>query len=105
MPKSQNSGGYVVVEQENQYVNITSATTTVCIIGKGFLHNIVINTTAAGTITVYDDTSAVAGSKIGTIAASAVVGSNFQYNVELKRGLTIVTGAASDITVSCKDNN
>jgi len=105
MPKSQNSGSYLIVEQENQYVNIAGISAgTVCIIGKGFLSNIVINTAAAGAITVYDSTSA-AGTKIATIAASAPIGSNFQYNVELKNGLTIVAAAATDITVACKDNN
>jgi len=66
--------------------NITTATTTVVKSGAGIFDRIVINTTAAGT-------------KIGTIAASAGVGS-YQYNCKFDTGLTIVTGAASDLTVT-----
>ena len=77
--------------------NIASATTTV-IGGPGILHSIVINTTAAGTITIYDNTAA-SGTKIATIKASAVEGT-YLYDVRCRTGLTIVTAAASDITVS-----
>ncbi len=81
--------------------NIASATTTVVKSGAGILHCITVNTTAAGAITVYDNTSA-AGTKIATIAASPVIGSTFLYDVSFVTGLTIVTAAASDITVSYK---
>lgn len=81
------------------YKNIATATTTVVKSGAGVLHGIVINTTAAATITVYDNTSA-AGTKIATIAASPVIGSTFLYDIAFSTGLTIVTAGASDITVS-----
>ncbi len=81
--------------------NIASATTTVVKSGAGILHCITVNTTAAGAITVYDNTSA-AGTKIATIAASPVIGSTFHFDVSFVTGLTIVTAAASDITVSYK---
>lgn len=81
------------------YTNITTATTTVVKSGTGILHGIVINTTAAATITIYDNTSA-AGTKIATIAASPAIGSTFTYNVAFATGLTIVTAGASDITVA-----
>lgn len=82
----------------NTYSNITTATTTVVKGSAGYLHSITVNTTAAGTITIYDNTSA-AGSKIGTLKAS--IGENtYVYDVAFGTGLTIVTGAASDITVS-----
>lgn len=83
------------------YKNIASATTTVVKSGAGILHSIVINTTAAAAITVYDNTSA-AGTKIATIAASPAIGSTFTYDVAFATGLTIVTAGASDITVSYK---
>lgn len=80
------------------YKNITSATTTVVKSGTGVLKSITVNTTAAGTVTIYDNTSA-AGTKIGTLKAS--VGENtYHYCVSFDTGLTIVTGAASDLTVS-----
>ena len=79
------------------YTNITSGTTTVVKSGRGNLAKIIVNTTAAGTITVYDNTSAT-GTKIATMKASIVEGS-YEYNCRFLTGLTIVTAAASDITV------
>lgn len=78
--------------------NITTATTTVVKSGTGILKSITVNSTAAGTITVYDNTSA-AGTKIATLKTSVVEGT-YEYNVSFNTGLTIVTGAASDITVA-----
>jgi hypothetical protein len=80
------------------YRNITTATTTVVKSGAGVLKGITVNTTAAGTITIYDNTSA-AGTKIGTLKSSVVEGT-YEYNVAFATGLTVVTGAASDITVA-----
>lgn len=81
-----------------EYRNITTATTTVVKSGAGVLKAITVNSTAAGTITVYDNTSA-AGTKIATLKTSVVEGT-YEFNVAFGTGLTIVTGAASDITVS-----
>lgn len=83
------------------YTNISAGATTVVKSGAGVLHSITVNTTAAGAITVYDNTAA-SGTKIATIAASPVIGSTFIYDVSFGTGLTIVTAAASDITVSYK---
>lgn len=77
--------------------NITTATTTVVKSGIGRLKAIVVNTTAVGTITIYDNTSA-AGTKIGILQASVLPGT-FTYECRFQTGLTILTGAASDITV------
>ena len=85
--------------QEGTFKHISTATTTLVKTGAGVLHNIVINTTSAGAITVYDGIDNT-GAVIGIIAASAPVGSNFKYGVGFKTGLTIVTAGASDITVS-----
>lgn len=86
------------VEERFSYSNITSIANTVVKTGAGFLHCITVNTTAAGTITIYDNTAA-SGTKIGTMAAS--IGQNtYFYNVQFATGLTIATAAASDITVS-----
>lgn len=87
------------------YRNIVLAapTTTVVKTGNGVLHSICINTQAAGTATIYDNTAA-SGTKIGTITGNAgtSVGPNCQiYDVAFWTGLTIVTAtAAMDITVS-----
>jgi hypothetical protein len=81
------------------YQNIASATTTVVKSGAGVLKSIVINTTAAAAITIYDNTAG-SGTKIATIAASPAIGSVFEYCVAFNTGLTIVTAGASDITVA-----
>ncbi len=80
------------------FSNIATNTTTVVKIGAGHLHSIVINTTAAGTITVYDNTAG-SGTKIAILKASVVEGT-YLYDCAFSTGLTIVTGAASDITVT-----
>lgn len=77
--------------------NITTNTTTTCKSGNGILRRITINTTAAGAITVYDNTAA-SGTKIATLPSSAVVGT-YEYGCRFGTGLTIVTAAASDISV------
>lgn len=93
------SGGYALkVERRFLANNISTATTTTVKSGAGLLHVLTINTAAAGTITIYDNTAA-SGTKIATIAASAA-GPNFIFDVVFTTGLTIVTAAASDITVS-----
>lgn len=79
------------------YTNIASGATTVVKSGKGTLERITINTTAAGAITIYDNTSA-AGTKIATLPSNAVVGT-YEFGCRFGTGLTIVTAAASDITV------
>lgn len=81
-------------------LNIATATTTTVKSGAGYLHSIVVNTTAAGSITIYDNTAG-SGTKIATLKAS--IGENtYLYDVNFSVGLTIVTGAASDITATYK---
>lgn len=78
--------------------NITTTTTTTVKSSAGILRGIQVNTTAAGTITVYDNTGA-SGTKLGTLVASVNPGMYFNIPTRFLTGLTIVTGAASDITV------
>lgn len=93
-----NTVGCFKVEERFSYANITTATTTTVKSGAGFVHAITVNTTAAGAITIYDNTAG-SGTKIGTLKAS-VAEQTFILNVTFGTGLTIVTAAASDITVS-----
>jgi glycine cleavage system aminomethyltransferase T len=79
------------------FLNITSIATTTVKSGATRFNKLVINTTAAGTITMYDSLTAT-GTKIGTIVASATPGT-YSYDISCNIGLTIVTAAASDITV------
>jgi len=80
------------------FANIATNTTTVVKSGSGHLHSIVVNTTAAGAITVYNNTAG-SGTKIATMKASIVEGT-YLFDLEFTTGLTIVTAAASDITVT-----
>jgi hypothetical protein len=74
----------------------TATTVMVC----GVLHSIVINTTAAATITLYDGPSAALGTKFATLKASIAEGTYF-FDVALGTGkLTLVLAGASDITVT-----
>jgi len=77
---------------------IATATTTVVKSGAGVLHTIVVGETAAGTITVYDNTAA-SGTIIAVLKAS-VVENTYTFDRAFSTGLTIVTGAASKIHVS-----
>lgn len=77
---------------------ISTATTTLVKTGAGVLHSITVTTAAAGTITVYDNT---AGS--GTIKAVLKVSipeGTYIFDIAFATGLTIVTAAASGLTVS-----
>lgn len=88
----------IKTEQRYSYSHIATNTTTVVKSTPGFLHSITVNTTAAGAITVYDNT---AGS--GTVIAilkSSVVEGTYTFDVTCTTGITVVTAAASDITVS-----
>jgi len=77
---------------------IATATTTTVKTGTGRLHAITLTETAAGTIIVYDNTEA-SGTIIASFKAS-VAEQTFTLNVKFTIGLTIVTGAASKLTVS-----
>jgi len=77
---------------------IATATTTLVKTGAGVLHTITIGETAAGAITIYDNTTAT-----GTIIAvlkSSIVEGTYVFDREFSAGLTIVTAAASKIHVS-----
>ena len=77
---------------------IATATTTTPKTIAGILHTIVIGETAAGAITVYDNTAAS-----GTILAvlkSNIAEGTYTFNIQFNVGLTIVTAAASKLTVS-----
>ena len=87
----------IAIPQLGSFLNIASATTTIVKTGPGSLRAIIVNTTAAGTITIYDNTAA-SGTKVGILKASVVEGS-YLYGCKVSTGITVVTGAASDITV------
>lgn len=79
--------------------NITTATTTVVKTGPGIFVAVIANAVTTGTITIYDNTAA-SGTKIATIAAGVDPGSAFPYLCQFTNGLTVVTSAADNITVT-----
>lgn len=77
---------------------ISSATTTTCVTGAGVLHAITLGETAAGAITIYDNTAG-SGTVMAVLKASIVEGT-YVFNRKFTTGLTIVTAAASKLSVS-----
>lgn len=82
----------------NSYEYISSATTTQVASGHGVLEKIIVGETAAGAITIYDETGSGTTKIIGVLKASVVEG-EYAFNVTFGEGLKIVTAAASKITV------
>lgn len=77
---------------------IATATTTTVKAFAGHLHSITVTETAAGTITVYDNTAG-SGTIIALLKASIAEGT-YEINAPFGTGLTIVTAGASKITVA-----
>lgn len=82
----------------DSYVHISTTTTTQVYTGPCILKSIVVNTTAAGAISIIDN---ISGStvNIGSLQASVLPGT-YHYNVPISKGIRIVTAADSDITVT-----
>lgn len=88
------------VMQQTNYKNITTATTTTVKSSAGLIHNLCINNPGSGgTITIYDSTTG-SGTTIGTVTATSTTIVCFAYDVFYLNGLTIVTSASMDITVT-----
>lgn len=79
-------------------VYISSATTTVVKSGAGLLSHITITETAAGQIIVYDNTAA-SGTQIVVVKSSIAEGT-YWFHRPFTTGLTILTNAASKLSVS-----
>ena len=87
------------VEPRYAYANIAAAASTLVKTGPGTLRSITVNKGVAGTITIYDGTTA-SGTKIGTITMPADWLGTLTFDAAFAVGLYIVTSVASDITVS-----
>lgn len=86
------------VEHQYSGLYISTATTTTVKSGAGFLHTITIGETAAGAITIYDNTAG-SGTVLG-VFKSSIAEQTFVLDITFSTGLTIVTAAASKLTVS-----
>ncbi len=84
--------------KEYKYKYLAGIADTLVATGRGKLHSIVVNTTAAGTIIVADSTATTTPT-IATLASS-VGEKTYLYDVVFSKGLFISVTAASDITVT-----
>ncbi len=81
------------------FKNITASGGTLVSQDRGTLHTLVINTTAASGIVLYDGVDS-GGTRIATIGISPAIGSTFTYDAEFSAGLFVSMGGNSDITLS-----
>jgi len=81
-------------EVGDRSVRITAATTTAVLAKGGVLKRIIVGTTAAGTITVND----ALGTKL--VLKASVAEGTYEMNLLCAGKIEVVTGAASDITVT-----
>ncbi len=80
---------------------ISTNTTTVVRTGAAQLSRIILGETAAGTITIYDGVN-TNGTVIAVLKASIAEGTYDFNDVRCVTGLTVVTAAASKLTVVYK---
>lgn len=85
------------VRDNYKYTHITSATTTIVENAPCVLISVIVNTSAAGTITIADSATTTTP-VIGILKASVAEG-DYRYLVRTINGLSIITGAASDLTI------
>lgn len=86
------------VEQRFSFTYISSATTTAVKASPGFLHTITVNGGTAGTIIIYNNTAA-SGAIIASFDSTNAL-ETYTFDVIATVGITIVTSAATKITVS-----
>ena len=77
---------------------ISTATTTTVKSGAGHLHSVVVNGGAAGTIIGYDNTAASGTILFSFDSTNAL--NTYMFDVQFNIGLTIVTSAATKVSVS-----
>jgi hypothetical protein len=88
-----------VINTGNDTIVVGCAAPAIVREGGGTLHSVMVNTTAAGTITIADS-----GGTIAVLPASVAVGTFYPYDVAFSGYLSFTVAAASDITVISSDN-
>ena len=84
-----------------KFAHLTSGTNVIRATGNtAWLHSVVVNTAAVGSITVYNN-GAASGDIVSVIDLSAVTdnGGSYDYDVRLSTGLTVVLEVTMDVTV------
>lgn len=77
---------------------INTATTTQVHTGPALLDRITVNTSAAGTTVLYDNTGGDTTIPVANLPTLPAVGT-YEYGCVLANGIKVVTGGVSDITV------
>lgn len=80
---------------------ITTATTTLVKTGTGTFGGIQVQGGTTGTVTVYDALSAT-GKQIATFDTTNAIAPTYMFNTGVSIGITVVTSAATKITVLWK---
>ena len=86
------------VETRGAYASITTATTTTIKIGHGHINEIRVAGGVLGQVTIYD--SLLGSGQVILPSVTPVQGQVLLSNVEFSVGLTIVTAAASILSIS-----
>lgn len=83
-----------VINVGNDTLVIGCDATPVVLEGSGQLHSVVIGATAAGTITLADASGTI------WLAKASIVEGSYLFDVDVQGFLSVVLGAASDVTVT-----
>lgn len=84
-----NPGGF-------SFTNLSDTVSQVIKSGAGMLHAIVINASAAGIVTIYDNTVG-SGTKIATLKSS-LAEHTYIYDIKFSTGLYVIPAATVNIT-------
>ena len=84
----------------NNATYISTATTTVCKTGAGLLNTVTVQGGTAGTIIGYDNTAASGTILFSFDSTNAL--ETYTFNVSFAIGLTVITAAATKLTVSAR---
>lgn len=79
------------------FTNLSDTVSQVIKGSAGMLHSIVINTSAAGTVTIYDNATEGVGTKIATLK-SGLTENTYIYDIKFSNGLYVIPAAAVNIT-------
>jgi hypothetical protein len=82
----------------NEKVNISTQTSTQVYTGPCVLKNVILGTTAAGSITIIDGITD--GGTVVAILKSNIVENTYMYNIVMANGIRIITAAASNVCVT-----
>lgn len=83
-----------VISAGNDTIVVGCSARVIVAEGSGIIHSVIVNTTAAGAVTLKDSTGTIA------VLKSNIAEGTYYYDVDVSGFLEVVLAAASDITVS-----